>query len=77
VPLVLGLIRAVLGVQQRHLAKPQYYVELPSDFTIAVWDGALENYGPNCGNYYGGRLIAAWLDREPPNPFPPLGERVG
>jgi len=48
---------------QRHLAKQQYYVELPSDITIAVWDGALKNYGPNYGNDYGGRLVAAWLDR--------------
>jgi len=48
---------------QRHLAKQQYYVELPSDITIAVWGGALKNYGPNYGNDYGGRLVAAWLDR--------------
>ena len=30
---------------------------------IAVWDGALKNYGPNLGYDYGGRLLAAWLDR--------------
>ena len=31
--------------------------------TSAVWDGALKNYGPNLGYDYGGRLMAAWLDR--------------
>jgi hypothetical protein len=28
-----------------------------------VWEGALKNYGPNMGYDYGGRLMAAWLDR--------------
>ena len=48
---------------QRHLAKQQYYVHVPSGRYIAVWDGALKNYGPNLGFDYGGRLMAAWLDR--------------
>ena len=30
---------------------------------IEVWDGALKNYAPNLGYDYGGRLVAAWLDR--------------
>ena len=30
---------------------------------IAAWDDALKNYGPNLGYDYGGRLVAAWLDR--------------
>jgi peptide/nickel transport system substrate-binding protein len=55
--------RELIHEMQRHLAKQQYYVELPSDITIAVWDGALKNYGPNYGNDYGGRLVAAWLER--------------
>ena len=29
----------------------------------AVWDPALKNYAPNLGYDYGGRLMAAWLDR--------------
>ena len=41
----------------------QYYVTLGSPTYTAVWDGALKNYGPNLGFDYGGRLIAAWLDR--------------
>jgi peptide/nickel transport system substrate-binding protein len=48
---------------QRHLAKKQYYVQMPSGVYIAVWEGALKNYGPNMGYDYGGRLMAAWLDR--------------
>ncbi len=55
--------REVIHQIQRHLAKQQYYVHVPSQVYIAVWDGALKNYGPNLGFDYGGRLAAAWLDR--------------
>jgi ABC-type transport system substrate-binding protein len=55
--------REILGDLQRHLARQQYYVQLASQVTIAVWDGALKNYGPNHGYDYGGRLMAAWLER--------------
>ena len=55
--------REVIQQIQRHLAKQQYYVHTPSGVYIAVWDGALKNYGPNLGFDYGGRLVAAWLDR--------------
>jgi ABC-type transport system substrate-binding protein len=48
---------------QRYLAKQQYYIQLPSTVPVGVWDGALKNYGPNFGYDYGGRLMAAWLDR--------------
>ena len=55
--------REVIHDLQRYLAKQQYYVQLPSGTYVAVWDGALKNYGPNLGYDYGGRLTAAWLDR--------------
>jgi peptide/nickel transport system substrate-binding protein len=55
--------REILAELQRYLARQQYYVQLASPVTIAVWDGALKNYGPNHGYDYGGRLVAAWLDR--------------
>ncbi len=55
--------REIIHALQRYLASQQYYVELPSGTAIAVWDGALKNYGPNYGNDYGGRLLAAWVDR--------------
>jgi len=38
-------------------------MEIDSPVTIFVWDAALKNYGPNLGYDYGGRLLAAWLDR--------------
>jgi peptide/nickel transport system substrate-binding protein len=55
--------REIIHEAQRHIAKQQYYVQLWSGVYVAVWDGALVNYGPNLGYDYGGRLMAAWLDR--------------
>ena len=55
--------REIIYDIQRHLAKQQYYVQMPSGIYIAVWEGAIKNYGPNMGYDYGGRLMAAWLDR--------------
>jgi ABC-type transport system substrate-binding protein len=55
--------REIIHEIQRYLATQQYYVQLPSLVYVAVWDGALKNYGPNLGYDYGGRLLAAWLDR--------------
>ena len=55
--------RDVVHDIQRHLAPQQYYVHSPSSIYVAVWDGALQNYGPNLGYDYGNRLVAAWLDR--------------
>jgi len=55
--------REVLHEIQRHAANQQYYVYAPSGVYIGVWDGALKNYVPNLGYDWGGRLLAAWLDR--------------
>ena len=55
--------REIIWEIQRYLAKQQYYVQVPSGVYVAVWDGALKNYGPNVGYDYGARLLAAWLDR--------------
>jgi peptide/nickel transport system substrate-binding protein len=55
--------REIIFDIQRHLAKQQYYVQTPSGVYVAVWEGSLKNYGPNLGYDYGGRLLAAWLDR--------------
>jgi peptide/nickel transport system substrate-binding protein len=55
--------RDVIHEIQRSLAQQQYYVQLASGVYVAVWDAALKNYGPNLGYDYGGRLVAAWLDR--------------
>ena len=48
---------------QRHLARQVYRAEAYSTVVMAVWDPALRNYGPNLGFDYGGRFLAAWLDR--------------
>lgn len=55
--------REIIFEIQRYLAKQQYYIQMPSAIQIAVWDGAVKNYGPNVSYDYGGRLLAAWLDR--------------
>ena len=55
--------RRLLQDVQRHVAAQQYILEIYSPVMIFVWDGALKNYGPNLGYDYGGRLMAAWLDR--------------
>jgi len=53
----------IINQIERHLARQQYYVSAPSGTYVSVWDPALKNYGPNLGYDYGGRLVAAWLDR--------------
>ncbi len=55
--------REIIWDVQRHLAKQQYYVQMPSGVLVSVWDQALKNYGPNIGYDIGGRVTAAWLDR--------------
>jgi ABC-type transport system substrate-binding protein len=55
--------REIIYDIQRHLARQQYYVQMPSTIYVAVWEGAVKNYAPNMGYDYGGRLMAAWLER--------------
>jgi peptide/nickel transport system substrate-binding protein len=55
--------RELIHAVQRHLAAQQYYVAIHSGLSVAVWESALKNYGPNLGYDLGGRLTAAWLDR--------------
>ena len=55
--------RDVIFDIQRHIAKQQYYIQGHSAVYVAVWDQALQNYGPNLGYDYGGRLVSAWLNR--------------
>jgi peptide/nickel transport system substrate-binding protein len=55
--------REVIHEIQRYLAKQQYYIQMASPLQIAVWEGALKNYATNVSYDYGGRLMAAWLDR--------------
>jgi peptide/nickel transport system substrate-binding protein len=55
--------RNVIHQIQRHLARQQYYIHVPSGTYVAVWDPALKGYAPNLGYDYGGRIVAAWLER--------------
>src|SRR5207247_6548696 len=55
--------REIIFDIQRHLARQQYYVQMPSGVYIGVWEGALKNYAPSFGYDYGGRLMAACLER--------------
>jgi len=48
---------------QRYLAEQVYYLYGPSARVIAAWESYVRNFAPNLGNDYGGRLMAAWLDR--------------
>jgi peptide/nickel transport system substrate-binding protein len=58
-----GKRRDMIHEIQRYLARQQYYVYMPAAIYVGVWDRALKNYAPNLGFDYGGRLVAAWLDR--------------
>jgi peptide/nickel transport system substrate-binding protein len=55
--------REILWDIQRYLAEQVYYLYGPSARVIAAWEGHVRNFAPNVGNDYGGRLMAAWLDR--------------
>jgi peptide/nickel transport system substrate-binding protein len=48
---------------QRYLAEQVYYAYDPSVSTVAAWEPYVKNFAPNLGHDYGGRLMAAWLDR--------------
>ena len=49
---------------QRHLAQQVYYLyPSPSAKVVGAWEPYVKNYMPNVGNDYGGRMMAAWLDK--------------
>jgi peptide/nickel transport system substrate-binding protein len=55
--------REIIHEIQRYIARQQYYITTPSGVFIGVWDGAVQNFAPNLGYDWGGRLTAAWLNR--------------
>ncbi len=55
--------REILWDIQRYLAEQVYYLYGPAARVVAAWDAHVRNFAPNLGNDYGGRLMAAWLDR--------------
>ncbi len=48
---------------QKYIAKQVYYIRGYSAVYIAALDPSLENFGPNLGYDYGGRLMAAWWNK--------------
>ena len=62
-PVLLRLHRESTFTDTTYLARQVYYTTSVGQVYTAVWDGALKNYGPNLGYDYGGRLVAAWLER--------------
>jgi peptide/nickel transport system substrate-binding protein len=55
--------REIIFDIQRYLSKQVYYHYGPSFKVVVAWDAAVKNFAPNIGHDYGGRLMAAWLDR--------------
>jgi peptide/nickel transport system substrate-binding protein len=55
--------REILYDIQRYLSQQVYYLYGPSFNVVVAWDPAVKNFAPNFGHDYGGRLVAAWLDR--------------
>jgi peptide/nickel transport system substrate-binding protein len=48
---------------QRHVSVNVYYAYNASVSAVAAWMPHVKNFGPNIGHDYGGRLMAAWLDK--------------
>jgi peptide/nickel transport system substrate-binding protein len=49
---------------QRYLSQQVYYLYTsPSAKVVGAWEPYVKNFMPNIGNHYGGRLVAAWLDK--------------
>jgi hypothetical protein len=48
---------------QRYLADQALFGVDGAIRILSAWDAHIKNYGPNNGFDYGGRLMAAWIDR--------------
>lgn len=48
---------------QRYLSTQVYHLYGPSVNVVSAWEPHVKNFAPNFGHDYGGRLMAAWLDR--------------
>ena len=55
--------RDVIYDIQRHVAEHAYNLYGPSVSAVAAWEPYVKNFGPNIGHDYGGRMMAAWLDK--------------
>jgi peptide/nickel transport system substrate-binding protein len=56
--------RDILWDIQRYFSQQAYHLLVsPSARVIAAWEPYVKNFMPNIGSDYGGRLMAAWLDK--------------
>ena len=55
--------REIIYDIQRHASQQVYYLYNPSVKVVSAWEPHVKNWGPNNGFDYGGRMMAAWLDR--------------
>jgi peptide/nickel transport system substrate-binding protein len=55
--------REIIYDIQRYVAQHVWALYGPSVSAVAAWEPYVKNFGPNIGHDYGGRLMAAWLDR--------------
>ena len=55
--------REIIYDIQRYISVQAYALYGPSVSAVAAWEPYVKNFAPNIGHDYGGRLMAAWLDR--------------
>ena len=55
--------RDIIWDIQRHVAHHAYYLYDASQKVVSAWEPYVRNWAPNNGFDYGGRMLAAWLDR--------------
>ncbi|MDO8477633.1 MAG: ABC transporter substrate-binding protein [Candidatus Rokubacteria bacterium] len=55
--------REIIYDIQRYVSQQVLGLYGPSVSAMAAWEPYVKNFGPNIGHDYGGRLMAAWLDR--------------
>ena len=55
--------REIIYDIQRYLAKQVYYIYGVTPRPYVAWEPYVKNFSPNIGHDYGGRLMAAWLDK--------------
>lgn len=55
--------REIIYDIQRHAGQHAYYLYDASQKVVSAWEPYVKNWGPNNGFDYGGRRVAAWLDR--------------
>jgi peptide/nickel transport system substrate-binding protein len=55
--------REIIHDIQRYVSQQAYILFGPSVSAVAAWEPHVKNFGPNIGHDYGGRMMAAWLDK--------------